>query len=215
METLDYPKSSNTLSIAGLALSVMAFVIALIPCFGMIAFVPALLGLVFALIGLAQNEKHRTPKSIAIVGIVMSTTTLLIAGAWTGIISSLSSHADERIEKHVEHIIEDIKEDIKDANIHIQIEEHSLSEEEIDQIREEAEKAGEVAQEIVTKLLKGIKSIDIKSNNKSITIKVPREELSSEEIEELEHELEKLEEDMQQIVDDFSITLELKKNEEK
>ncbi|MCU4163076.1 hypothetical protein [Carboxylicivirga caseinilyticus] len=213
MENFDYPKSSNTLSIAGLALSVMAFVIALIPCFGMIAFLPALLGLVFALIGLAQQEKHRTPKSIAIVGIVMSTTSLLIAGAWTGIISSLSEHADDRVKEHVEFIIDDIKKDLKDANIHIKIEEHSLSDEEIDQIAEDAEAAGEVAKEIVTEILKGFRSIDIKSNNKTITIKIPRDELTLEELDELEHELDKLEKEMQELIEDFSITLEVRKNE--
>lgn len=215
METIDYPKSSNTLSIAGLALSVLAFVIALIPCFGMIAFLPALLGLIFAIIGLAHADNYRTPKSIAVVGIVMGATALLIAGVWTGIISSISEHADSKIEKRVERIIDDIKKELKDTDIHIKIEENSLSDEELARIKEEAEKAGEVAEKIVTEILEGIQSIEIVSKDRKITIRIPRDKLNDEEIENLERELKELELEMQELIEGFTIKLELPSNEER
>nr|WP_319400200.1 hypothetical protein [uncultured Carboxylicivirga sp.] len=215
METFDYPKSSNTLSIAGLALSVMAFVIALIPCFGMVAFIPALLSLVFALIGLAHNEKYRTPKSIAIVGIVLGTTALLIAGAWSGMLASLSKNADERIDKQVERIVDNIKKELQEADLHIRIEDQELSDQEIEQIQKGAEKAGEIAKEIASGVLKGIHSIDIQSKNKTITIKIPKGELNKDELKELEKELDELESEMQNLIKDFSITLEIKSNEER
>ncbi len=215
METLDYPKSPNTLSIAGLALSVLAFVVALIPCFGMVAFLPALLGLIFAIIGLAHAESHRTPKSIAVVGIVLSATALLIAGVWTGIISTFSDQAENKIEKHVERIFDDIRDELKDSEIHIKIEENRLSPEEIDDIKEDAKKAGEAAEKIVNEVLKGIQSIDIESKDKKITLRIPRNKLSEEEIAELQNKLKELEQEMQELIEGFTIKIELPEDEER
>ncbi|MCU4177024.1 hypothetical protein [Carboxylicivirga sp. N1Y90] len=208
MEITDYPKSSNTLSIAGLALSVLAFVIALIPCFGMVAAIPAVLGLIFAIIGLAQSPRYRTPKSVAIVGIIMGSTALLIAGVWTGIISTFSNNAEYRIEQRVERIIDNIAEELQETDVHIRIEENTLSAEEIARIREEASQAGEVAERVVEQILEGINAIDIESNDKKITIRIPRTELSEEELKELQHELNELETEIRKVVKEFKITIE-------
>lgn len=213
MEVTNYPRSSNTLSIAGLALSVLAFVIALIPCFGMIAFIPALLGLVFAIIGLAQSDKYRTPKSIAIVGIVMGTTALLIAGLWTGIVSSYSDEAGYRLERKLDKILNNISEELKDTDVRIQIEERQLSDEDLENIKDEATKVGEVAEEVVAEILEGVNSLQIESSERTLTIRIPRNELSDEEVDELREELEDLEHEIRQLIKGFSIHVEMKTND--
>ncbi len=181
----------------------------------MVAFLPALLGLIFAIIGLAHAESHRTPKSIAVVGIVLSATALLIAGVWTGIISTFSDQAENKIEKHVERIFDDIRDELKDSEIHIKIEENRLSPEEIDDIKEDAKKAGEAAEKIVNEVLKGIQSIDIESKDKKITLRIPRNKLSEEEIAELQNKLKELEQEMQELIEGFTIKIELPEDEER
>ncbi len=208
MEVSNYPRSSNTLSIAGLALSVLAFVIALIPCFGMLAFIPALLGLIFAIIGLSQADKHRTPKSIALVGIVMGSTALLIAGVWTGIISSFASHSEYRLEQKVERIINNIGEEFRDTDVRIQIEENRLSEEDLEYIREEAGEVGDVVEKVIAEILEGIHSVQIEGSDKRLIITIPRNGLSNDDIEELRQELYELEIEIRQLVKGFSIQLE-------
>lgn len=214
MDVSDYPKSSNTLSIAGLALSVLAFVIALIPCFGIVAFLPALMGLVFALIGLAHVDRHRTPKSIAIVGIVMGATALLMAGVWTGVISSFSSRAEYRLEKKVERILNNIAEELRDTDVRIQIEENALSQEDMEYIREEAGKVGEVAERIITDILEGVHSVHIEGSDKQIIIKLPHRSMSDDEYAELKMELKELEAEIARLVEGFSIHLEMKSKDE-
>lgn len=215
METPDYPKSSNTLSIAGLALSVLAFFIALIPCFGMVAIIPALLSLIFAIIGLAHADRCRTPKSIAVVGIVIGTTALLVSGIWIKIISTYSDQAGDKIEKHVESILDDIHNDLKKTDIHIKIEEKDFSEEEISKINEDAEKAGEAVEKIINTILKDIESIDVESNDKQIIIRIPHHKLTDKEIDKLHKELKDLELALQDLIEGFSIKLELPIDESK
>ncbi len=47
---------------------------------GVIAYLPAVLGLIFAIIGLAKSDNYRTQKSVAIVGIILGALALIVAG---------------------------------------------------------------------------------------------------------------------------------------
>ncbi|MBI9062547.1 MAG: DUF4190 domain-containing protein [Marinilabiliaceae bacterium] len=209
MEVTDYPKSSNVLAIAGLVLSIFAFVTSLIPCVGVIAYIPAVLGLIFAIIGLAKSNEYRTQKSVAIIGIILGATALLIAGAWTGIISNFSEHAEEHIEERLEEAIEELASELEDTRIHIQLEQITLSEEEKDRIREEATRAGEVAERIVSDVLSGIHSIKVEASEKRVVIRIPKEEISDEKFRELEEKMMEVEKEIRELVDGFSITVEV------
>jgi len=209
MEVTDYPKSSNVLAIAGLVLSIFAFVTSLIPCVGVIAYIPAVLGLLFAVIGLAKSNEYRTQKSVAIIGIILSATALLIAGAWTSIISNFSEHAEEHIEVRLEEAIEELASELEDTQIHIQLEQINLSDEEKDRIREEASRAGEVAERIVSDVLSGIHSIKVEASEKRVLIRIPKEEISDAKFRELEEKIMEVEKEIRELVDGFSITVEV------
>lgn len=212
METTSFKRSSNVLAIAGLVLSIFAFVTAMIPCVGVIAHIPALLGLVFAIIGLAKSNEFRTPKSVAIVGIILGSTALVIAGIWTGFISHFSEQAEERIEEKLEEKLEDLARELENTNIHIQIEEHALSEEEMERIHEEAARAGEVAERIVNEVLKGIQSVHVETSEKRVIIRIPKENISDKDLQKLEEKIMEIEKEIREVVDDFNITVEIHSN---
>ena len=209
MEVTDYPKSSNVLAIAGLVLSIFAFVTALIPFVGVIAYIPAVLGLIFAIIGLAKSNDYKTQKSVAIVGIILGASALIIAGVWTSFISSFSDHAEEHIEERIEEAIEELASELEDTQIHIQLEQITISDEEKARIREEAARAGEVAERIVSDVLSGIRSIKVETSEKRVLIRIPKEEISDEKFRELEEKIMEVEKEIRELVDGFSITVEV------
>ncbi len=209
MDVSNYPKSSNVLAISGLVLAIFAFVLALIPCVGVIAYVPAVLGLIFAIIGLAKGNEYRTQNSVAVVAIILGASALIIAGVWTSFISNFSEHAEEHIEEKLEEHLEHLARELENTDIHIQLEEHVLSAEEKARIREEALRAGEVAERIVSEVLSGIQSIKVETSEKRVLIRIPRENISEEEFRDLEEKIMEIEKEIRELVDGFSITVEV------
>lgn len=66
------------MAVAGLVLGIMAIVISFIPCIGLLAIMPAILGIIFSVVGLSQAKKTGQGKGMAIAGLVLS----LLAIAW-------------------------------------------------------------------------------------------------------------------------------------
>ncbi len=215
MEAINYPKPSNTLSIAGLALALLAIVISLIPCFGVVAYIPALLGLIFAIIGLSQNEQYRTPKSIAITGIAISIIAFLIAGIWTSMMDSFSHRAGKELYKHVSEIIENVEKKLNDTSLKLKFEDNVLTEEQKEELKARSEEISELTQKIASKTLDGIKSVEIETEGSHITIKIPKKELTDTQIQDLKTEINELEAKIRHYISDFSITFEQTEEEGK
>ena len=215
MEPINYPKPSNTLAIAGLALAILAIVIALIPCFGIVAYFPALLGLICAIIGMSQNDRYRTPKSVSISGIAVSITAILIAGIWTNMLDILTNRVENKFEKQINNILEDVEKKVDNAHFDLRFKDKILSEEDKEYLNSRTEEISKITKEMASKTLNGIKSIDIESDSSQIVIKIPKHELTEEQIEDLKREIHELETKIRHYVSDFSITFEQSENERK
>ncbi|TAJ14035.1 hypothetical protein DMA11_06695 [Marinilabiliaceae bacterium JC017] len=214
MDQIEPRESTNVLAVAGLALSILAFIIALIPCFGFIALLPAVLGLIFGIIGLSHANRYYTPKAIAIVAVILSVTALVLGGIWTGVVSTFSKRFEYRLEEKIEKGLDEIGEELKEKEIEIRLKRPVLTEEEKDRIREEAQKAGDVAEKIVSEMLEGIRTIKIESTDKKIVIHIPEEALSEEDLQELKEDIKDIQEELRELFEEFSIRIEIEEEDE-
>ncbi len=73
-------KAGKGLGIAGLVLGILAAVVSFVPCLGMYAMFPGIIGLVLSLISIIQANKAGAAKGMAIAGLVCSLVGIAIAG---------------------------------------------------------------------------------------------------------------------------------------
>jgi predicted PurR-regulated permease PerM len=210
MERIEPKESINVLALAGLALSILAFVLALIPCLGSIAVMPAILALVFGTLGLIRADRYQSSKYLAVVAVVLSTTALVIALLWTGLIATVSTNYDHTWQHKLEKKLDKIKKEIKEKEITIELKELELDEKTKRDISVKAEKVGETIEELVTEMLHDIHSVQIETIDNRLIIRIPKESLTEDEIKELEEDLKELEEDLSDLIDDISIQLEFR-----
>lgn len=67
------------MAIAGFVLGIVAIVISFIPCGGIFAFLPAILGIIFSYIGLLKAKTTGQGKEMAIAGLILSILAILFA----------------------------------------------------------------------------------------------------------------------------------------
>jgi hypothetical protein len=75
-------KDGKGMGVAGLIVGIVACVFSFIPCLGMYAIVPALVGIILSAISMKQAGASNSPKGMAIGGLVTSIIGLLIACYW-------------------------------------------------------------------------------------------------------------------------------------
>jgi uncharacterized membrane protein YccC len=73
-------KAGKGLGIAGLVLGILAAVVSFVPCLGMYAMFPGIIGLVLSIISIVQANKASASKGMAIAGLVCSLVGCAIAG---------------------------------------------------------------------------------------------------------------------------------------
>jgi hypothetical protein len=69
------------MAVAGLVLGIVSFVISFIPCVGLLAILPAILGIIFSIIGISKAKTTGQGKGMAIAGLILS----ILAIAWVPI----------------------------------------------------------------------------------------------------------------------------------
>ncbi len=72
----------KTMGIAGLVLGILAAVLSFVPCLGMWAIVPGIIGLILSAIAMMQAGKTNSPKGMAIGGLICSIIGIIIAAYW-------------------------------------------------------------------------------------------------------------------------------------
>ena len=76
------------MGIASLVLGIVSAIIGFIPFCGIIAIIPAIVGLVLGIIELVKKNKEQQPKGVAIAGTTLSAIAIIIITVWFFVFSA-------------------------------------------------------------------------------------------------------------------------------
>lgn len=82
------------MGVAALILGIISLIIGFIPFCGMIAFVPAVIGLILGIVEIVSKSKKSEPKGMGIAGLVLSALAILIMIWWLFIVGYGVSNID-------------------------------------------------------------------------------------------------------------------------
>jgi len=64
--------TGQNMGIAALITAIIAFVIAVIPCVGLIAIIPGIIAIVLASVGLSQAARNNAPRGVLFAGLIIA-----------------------------------------------------------------------------------------------------------------------------------------------
>ena len=118
-------KSGSNLGIAALITAIITFVLAVIPCVGLIAIIPGIIAIVLASVGLSQAARSNSPRGVLIAGLIIGIVASVISVSQVFVVSKIASSAD-KWPGDIQNIIKDVQDNVvrelEDANISIKVE---------------------------------------------------------------------------------------------
>jgi phosphate/sulfate permease len=120
-------KSGQTLGVAALITAIITFVLAVIPCVGLMAIIPGIIAIVLAAIGLNQAQRNDSPRGVIFAGLIIGVVATMISFSQYFVIGKYAdkfkSHEwSNKIEEIVNDVEENVVRDLEDANISIKVE---------------------------------------------------------------------------------------------
>lgn len=114
-------KQGSGLGVGALVTAIIAFLLAVVPCVGMIALLPAIVALVLAIVGLSRS---RSNQGILIGGLAVAVIALMISVSQIVVISKVADHSDSwagDIEKVIQDVTSDIEREFGDNEVTIRV----------------------------------------------------------------------------------------------
>lgn len=117
--------SGQNLGIAALITAILTFVLAVIPCVGLIAIIPGIIAIVLASVGLSQASRDDAPHGVPLAGLIIGIVAIMISFSQIFVAGRIAHRADKWPEK-IQNIVNDVQDNvvkgIEDANISIKVE---------------------------------------------------------------------------------------------
>lgn len=114
-------KQGTGLGVGALVTAIIAFLLAVVPCVGMVALLPAVIALVLAIVGLSRSRNNQ---GILIGGLAVAVIALMISVSQIVVISKVANHTDNwagEIEKVIQDVTEDIEREFGDNEVTIRV----------------------------------------------------------------------------------------------
>jgi uncharacterized membrane protein len=117
--------TGQNLGTAALITAIITFVLAPIPCVGLIAIIPGIIAIVLASVGLSQAARNNSPRGMLIAGLIIAIIASMISFSQVFVISKFAKSAD-KWSGNFHNIINDVQDnfikDLENANISIKVE---------------------------------------------------------------------------------------------
>jgi hypothetical protein len=117
--------SGQNLGIAALITAVITFVLAVIPCVGLIAIIPGIIAIILAGVGLSHAARNNSPRGVLIAGLIIAVIASMISFSQIFVVGKIAQKAD-KWPSGLNNIINDVQDkvtkDLDDANVSIKIE---------------------------------------------------------------------------------------------
>ncbi len=118
-------KSGSNLGIAALITAIVTFVLAVIPCVGLIAIIPGIIAIVLASVGLSQSAGSNAPRGILIAGLIIGIIASMISVSQVFVASKIARSSGNwpgDIQNIINDVQDNVVKDLEDANISIKVE---------------------------------------------------------------------------------------------
>jgi hypothetical protein len=117
-------KSGSNLGIAALITAIITFVLAVIPCIGLIAIIPGIIAIVLASVGLSQAARSNSPRGVLVTGLIIAIVASLISASQVFVVTRIANSAG-KWPMDLENIIKDVQgnviKEFDDQNISIKV----------------------------------------------------------------------------------------------
>jgi phosphate/sulfate permease len=116
--------AGQNLGIAALITAILTFVLAVIPCVGLIAIIPGIIAIVLASVGLSQASKSNSPQGVPLAGLIIGIVAVLISFSQIFVAQRIAHKADkwpDKIESIMNDVQDNVEKGIKNANISIKV----------------------------------------------------------------------------------------------
>jgi len=113
------------MGIAALITAIITFVLAVIPCVGLIAIIPGIIAIVLASVGLSQAASRNAPRGVLVAGLIIAIIASMISVSQVFIIGKIAQKADKwpgDIQNIINDVQDNVVKDLEDANISIKVE---------------------------------------------------------------------------------------------
>lgn len=117
--------TGNGLGIAALITAIITFVLAVIPCVGLIAIIPGIIAVILASVGLSQASRSNAPRGVLIAGLIIAVLASMISISQVFVAGKLfqnSGNWPTEIENIINDVQDNVVKDLEDANVSIKIE---------------------------------------------------------------------------------------------
>jgi hypothetical protein len=117
--------SGQNLGVAALITAIITFVLAVIPCVGLIAIIPGIIALVLAFVGLSQASRNSSPKGLLIAGLIIAILATLISISQVYVARKIvknSGNWPNDIQNIINDVHDNVIKDLEDANVSIKVE---------------------------------------------------------------------------------------------
>jgi intracellular sulfur oxidation DsrE/DsrF family protein len=117
--------TGQNLGIAALITAIITFVLAVIPCVGLIAIIPGIIAIVLASVGLSQASRNNSPRGVLVAGLIIGIIASLIAVSQIFVVTKIAQKAD-KWPVDIQNIINDVQDNVikelEDNNVNIKVE---------------------------------------------------------------------------------------------
>lgn len=117
--------TGQNLGIAALITAIITFVLAVIPCIGLIAIIPGIVAIILSTVGLSQASRTNSPRGLLIAGLIIGIVASMISVSQIFVAGKIASNSG-KWPADIQNIINDVQEDVvkefEDANISIKVE---------------------------------------------------------------------------------------------
>ncbi len=117
--------TGQNLGIAALITAIITFVLAVIPCVGLIAIIPGIIAIILASVGLSQASRSEAPRGVLIAGLIIGIIASLISFSQIFVGLKIAHNAGgwpNDIQNVINDVQDNVMKNIEDANISIKVE---------------------------------------------------------------------------------------------
>ena len=117
--------TGQNLGIAALVTAIITFVLAVIPCVGLIAIIPGIIAIILASVGLSQANRNNSPRGVPLAGLIIAVIASMISFSQIFVAGKIAQKAGNwpgNIHNIINDVHDNVTKEIEDANVSIKVE---------------------------------------------------------------------------------------------